>query len=618
MGLGSAPTVSVPRYLINNGIDNLWAKQANSDTPAIVSFTIQDADLGVIQNVTFSSPRIVMQQSQIVFQFRIESGTFMAKNQTPSSIDLSGFRLAYPASLSNSTLDTTTALYKQMQSKMAVPGNYSINQLLINLPVSTDSTFWANPLPSLTSFGANSGNVTPAIMKILGVLLAVKFAGLKSLGLLASGYSAQVANPASITDHPPTFVPTYAHMQSYPWIAQSPLSQPSFGLQGNARLNSLCFMEMTQGRVAPTGSDVDVPFNGNWTTSIPPTLATYRVLPTNTFTVAASSAQSCNEPTKALDSSNMTFWHTQYSPTLTQYPHSITIDMHTTQLVNGLTYLPRQDTTPNGRIAKYSIQLSINGLSWGPDVAVGTFANDTSLKQVFFSSSYARVVRLTALSEVSGNAWASAAEINILSGALNKSDWQVSADSAESGFSASNASDQSMDTIWHTSYSGNPAYPHTFTIDLYQMASKVGWKPISGLVYTPRQDITRNGTIGKFSIRVSGDMTKWTTLASDRWVDDRSSKVVRWAPTPGRYFQLQAISEAGNRGPWASAAAIDLLDGSGQIADSTSTDFGYFGLSRASFFDRYLIPKLRVLNAGLEAFIAGLTVDMSDWSAPLW
>lgn len=75
------------------------------------------------------------------------------------------------------------------------------------------------------------------------------------------------------------------------------------------------------------------------------------------WTAVCDSAQASNPCNAAIDGSTSTFWHTQYSPTLAQLPHSITIDMQTSSTVGSITYMPRQDGSFNGNVGEHVISL---------------------------------------------------------------------------------------------------------------------------------------------------------------------------------------------------------------------------------------------------------------------
>jgi hypothetical protein len=60
--------------------------------------------------------------------------------------------------------------------------------------------------------------------------------------------------------------------------------------------------------------------------------------------------------------------------------------MGTVHPLGGFRYLPRQDGSPNGRIAGYKFYVSADGVNWGTPVAQGTFANNSIEKTVSFSA----------------------------------------------------------------------------------------------------------------------------------------------------------------------------------------------------------------------------------------
>ena len=109
-----------------------------------------------------------------------------------------------------------------------------------------------------------------------------------------------------------------------------------------------------------------------------------------------------------------TYWHTMYSVTVANYPHWVDFDCGGVKTIKGFTYLPRQDSN-NGNIKKYSIQVSNDGKTWGKAVAEGEFENNRKEKTVLLTTPVkARFVRLTALSEQSGQDFATGAEFKVL------------------------------------------------------------------------------------------------------------------------------------------------------------------------------------------------------------
>ncbi|MFJ5031185.1 discoidin domain-containing protein [Streptomyces sp. NPDC088560] len=248
-------------------------------------------------------------------------------------------------------------------------------------------------------------------------------------------------------------------------------------------------------------------------------------------------------------------------------PHSITIDMHRTAVVSGLVYQPRQDGSPSGRIGEYAIYLSADGTTWGKPVATGTLADDAAVKKLRFAAGRTRYVRLTATSEAGARGpWDSATEINLLGDPstpgpgvdLPRDGWTATADSEETQAGdgrAQNALDGNPGTIWHTQWSGDTRpLPHSITIDMHRTAV------VSGLSYEPRLDDSANGRTGQYSITTSTDGTAFgKPVATGTWKDDDTVKGATFdQPVTARYVRLTAITEAGGRGSWSSAAELRL------------------------------------------------------------
>ncbi len=285
------------------------------------------------------------------------------------------------------------------------------------------------------------------------------------------------------------------------------------------------------------------------------------VLPRAGWTAIASD-QAPNYPaSNVLDANTATIWHSKYAGTPVPLPHSITIDMHATASVTGLTYLPRQDKVSNGNVGRYSISVSTNGTTWSTPVTTGTWGDDKVRKDAVFAAVSTRYVRLTALTEAGNRGpWSSAAEINLIGGAvappaLPRAGWKATASDQASNYPATAVLDGNATTIWHSQYAGTPVpLPHSITIDMGANNS------IAGLSYLPRSDGSKNGNIGRYSISVSTDGITWSgPVATGAWADDTSEKTATFAEVNTRYVRLTALTEAGNRGPWSSAAEINVL-----------------------------------------------------------
>jgi galactose oxidase len=149
--------------------------------------------------------------------------------------------------------------------------------------------------------------------------------------------------------------------------------------------------------------------------------------------------------------------------------------------------------------------------------------------------------------------------------AISQSGWGVTVDSYQPGNPPGNAIDGNANTFWHTEWTPSEApLPHTITIDM-----KTSYN-VGGLTYQPRQDGNSNGNIGRHQIFTSTDGNNWQLVAFGTFYDDSTTKSAIWETLPARYVQIKALSEAGNRGPWTSAAEINIY----QAASYTPTPNG--------------------------------------------
>jgi hypothetical protein len=127
----------------------------------------------------------------------------------------------------------------------------------------------------------------------------------------------------------------------------------------------------------------------------------------------------------SFDGNPSTFWHTQWCPSVAPLPHQISINLGASYNVSGFTYLPRQDGCSNGWISQYQFYVSTDGVNWGSPAASGSFnygnattgcpgASAPPAVRVSFAAATGRYVKMVALTEISGNAYVTAAEINVL------------------------------------------------------------------------------------------------------------------------------------------------------------------------------------------------------------
>nr|WSX48130.1 discoidin domain-containing protein [Streptomyces sp. NBC_00974] len=147
---------------------------------------------------------------------------------------------------------------------------------------------------------------------------------------------------------------------------------------------------------------------------------------------------------------------------------------------------------------------------------------------------------------------------------LDRTGWTATASDEETtgeNGRAANVLDGDSGTLWHSRWSAAPApLPHTLTIDMHRTAV------VSALVYVPRTN-GPNGRVGEYGISVSTDGQSWTSpVATGTLADDAGTKTLGFAPQGARFVRLTALTEAGGRGPWSSAAEINMLGDPGTPA----------------------------------------------------
>ena len=134
--------------------------------------------------------------------------------------------------------------------------------------------------------------------------------------------------------------------------------------------------------------------------------------PTGSEKLSADSYAPGYEPGRAGDGDLATIWHTEFVGATPGFPHELVIDLGARRRVEGLLYVPRQDS-PNGRIKDFEIRASDDGKTWSAPIAKGRWANDPSFRYLALPGTPARFVQLRGLSEVEGRPVMSAAELSI-------------------------------------------------------------------------------------------------------------------------------------------------------------------------------------------------------------
>jgi beta-galactosidase len=119
-------------------------------------------------------------------------------------------------------------------------------------------------------------------------------------------------------------------------------------------------------------------------------------------------------PEHAIDGDPQTFWHTRYTGSEPRPPHSLVIDLGKPTKIAGIHYTGRQDMD-HGRVRDCEVFVSEDGKTWGEPVAKSQFRNTQEPQTLRLTQpATARFLKVVALSEVAGRAWATVAELEIL------------------------------------------------------------------------------------------------------------------------------------------------------------------------------------------------------------
>ncbi|HOC32379.1 MAG TPA: discoidin domain-containing protein, partial [Armatimonadota bacterium] len=116
-----------------------------------------------------------------------------------------------------------------------------------------------------------------------------------------------------------------------------------------------------------------------------------------------------------VDGNPDTFWHSRWSGGAPAQPHWVTVDFREELTVAEVLYTARRDRD-NGRVKDYELYLSEDGTNWGQPVVKGTFNNDDRQTIRLSRPVKARYLKFVTLSEQSGAAYSSIADLDVRDG----------------------------------------------------------------------------------------------------------------------------------------------------------------------------------------------------------
>ncbi|MEL6110427.1 MAG: sulfatase-like hydrolase/transferase [Planctomycetota bacterium] len=118
----------------------------------------------------------------------------------------------------------------------------------------------------------------------------------------------------------------------------------------------------------------------------------------------------------AIDQDADTIWHSNFTGTVDQHPHELVLDLGSSRRITGFRYLARQDGGWNGAFAETEFYVSDSPSDFATVTAEATFDKLREVQTVSLSKPVrGRYVLIRVLREVNGKAWASAADIAVVS-----------------------------------------------------------------------------------------------------------------------------------------------------------------------------------------------------------
>ena len=116
----------------------------------------------------------------------------------------------------------------------------------------------------------------------------------------------------------------------------------------------------------------------------------------------------------AIDGDPATLWHTKFTGGAAPPPHELVIDLGAERTVRGFVFLGRQDAGWNGAVKDIEFCVSTSPEKFGTPVAKAALAKSKEPQEIKCAATKGRYVLLRALSEHSGNGFATVAELGVI------------------------------------------------------------------------------------------------------------------------------------------------------------------------------------------------------------
>lgn len=256
----------------------------------------------------------------------------------------------------------------------------------------------------------------------------------------------------------------------------------------------------------------------------------------------------------AYDGNRNSYWHTA----LTGMPQWFAVNMNGYKLVEGFSWVNRQDPDQHALPKHVKFETSMDGTTWTEVLDVPELPASRTLQVLELPQKVvAKYFKVTVLSNWAGAPYTYVAEVSTWAGAKptgeydwEKNTWEVIEYKSQwnDGMGIKNVFDGNKNTTWHSEpFDGSKnGMPQWFIVDMKKVRPA-----IKGFLIWNRQD--DHGMEPKHVIfSVSEDKENWTTVLDLAEMSKDASKELDYKttdPLAGRYLKVEVVSNWGS-GAW--------------------------------------------------------------------
>ncbi|OJJ75795.1 hypothetical protein ASPBRDRAFT_38097 [Aspergillus brasiliensis CBS 101740] len=179
----------------------------------------------------------------------LESGTLHLTVSTDKEFDVSGWTIAWTCTLDKEVVDPSSDEFKQVQTQIMQPGDYSISSLFFAF--TNDHIIFFDRAHSTF----NGTELSEDQKSYLGLILGHWYTDpdtskWKDRQKRTLAYALHTDKPETVNEEAPSFPPTSLKLQTYPYIAPNE-TKPGQGLGSAGDNNMLLYLQMTDKRPFP-------------------------------------------------------------------------------------------------------------------------------------------------------------------------------------------------------------------------------------------------------------------------------------------------------------------------------------------------------------------------------